>query len=65
MDFFLIQIALAEAVLGSRGTFIALHAALTRWLEAMLVSVETVLDSNRVCLASCEAVIDSQRALLV
>ena len=62
---FAIHVALAEAVLGSQGTFVASRATLIHWREAKLVSVETVLDSNRVCLVSCEAVIGSQRTLLV
>jgi len=36
---------------------------LTHWRKAELVSVETVLDSKRVCLASREVVIGSQGTL--
>ena len=54
---------MAEAILGSRGAFLALHAVLTSWCEADLVSIETVLDSHEVCLASQEVVIVSQRIL--
>ena len=42
---FEIHIALAEAVLGSRGTIIASRTVLTCWRETMLVSTEAVLDS--------------------
>ena len=62
---FAIHIALAEAVLDSRGTFIASRVVLTCWCEAMLVPTETMFDSHRVYLASPEAVKGLQRALFV
>jgi len=62
---FAIHIALVETVLGSQGTFVASQAMLIHWHEANLVFVETVLDTNRVCLASREAAVGSQRTLLV
>ena len=58
---FAIHIALAEAVLGSQGTFIASRTVLICWRVAMLVSAETMLDSHRVCFASHEVVIGLQK----
>ena len=64
MDF-AIHIVLAEAALGSQGTFIASRATLTCWREAKLVSVETIIGSRRACLSSCEVVLGSQRTSVV
>ena len=71
MDF-AIHIVLAEAVLGSHGTFIVSRAMLVRWHRANLVQVRVViglrgacLGSRRACLASHEAVLGSQRTLIV
>ena len=57
---FAIHIALAKTILGSQGTFIASHTVLICWRVTTLVSVETVLDWHKVCLASPEAVIGSR-----
>ena len=62
---FLSHIALVEAILGSHRAFFPWHAALMRWCEDNLVSIETVLDSRGVCLALQEAVIGSHRALFI
>jgi len=69
---FAIHIVLAEAVLGSQGTSLALRAKFIPWREARLVSVETkigsrgaYLGSHEACLISREAVIGSQRTSVV
>ena len=64
MDF-ATHIAFEEVVLGSQGTFIASHAALTRWHEAELVSFDTMVGSRGACIALCEARIGSQRIFVV
>ena len=62
---FAIHIPLAEAVLGSQGTFIASRTVLICWRGVMLVSTETVLDSHRVCNRLAESLICLNRDLLL
>ena len=45
---FAVHIVLAKPVLSLQETFVASRATLTCWREARLVSVKTVIDSNRV-----------------
>jgi len=56
---FAIQIALAEAILGSHGTLEGSRATLTRWRGVNFVPAGTVIGSRRTWLASHAAELDS------